>query len=315
MNINLREMEYLLMVAQVGNITKAAEKLYIAQPSLSQAIKRIEKELGSTLFFRNKTSIEPTAAGKLFLESCKQILSTMDDTKQNMDELSQMRSGLLQFGTPYHIGTHLLPQLLKIYHREFPGISLSLYEGNSMELEQMIADNQIDMAILPLPLNKPSLTAMPILSCRHVLVVSKDDPLNKLAHQACATEKYPRFDLRNAAHSNFLLGKSGQRSEHVANIVFKNAGISPNIVMRSRNLETLRRIAAAGYGLALIPEIFLDLTPSDYEVNYYYLPPEQDYIWTIALVYNPMRVLPQAAKKFIEITKQSPLYYEQSELI
>lgn len=301
-------MEYLLMVSQEGNITKAAEKLYIAQPSLSQAIKRIENELGLPIFFRNKNSIEPTAAGTLFLESCKQILSTMEEAQQNINELSQMRTGLLRLGTPNHIGTHIIPHLLALYHREFPGITVSLHEGNSMELEQMVADNQIDMAMLPMPLNKPNLKTIPYLTCRYVLVMSKDNPLNKLAYQADATERFPRFDLRKASGAPFLLGKAGQRSEHVANIVFKNAGISPKIAMRSRNLETLRRVAAAGYGLSLIPEKFLDFSPSEFEVNYYYLPPEQDYIWTISLVYNPMSILPQSAKKLIEIMKQSPLY-------
>ncbi|MFA6505717.1 MAG: LysR family transcriptional regulator, partial [Treponemataceae bacterium] len=103
MNLSLREIEYVLTVAAEENITRASEKLYIAQPSLSQAIKKIEDEIGHPLFTRVKNKIKLTEEGRLFVESGQQINKTVRDLENKLNALSQNNCGHLALGMPFHL--------------------------------------------------------------------------------------------------------------------------------------------------------------------------------------------------------------------
>lgn len=306
MNINLREIEYILTIAEEGSVTKAAQKLYIAQPSLSQVMKKIEVELGVRLFTRIKNRIKLTDAGKSFVESGKRIVSIGQDLESRISSLVSLHSGSLSLGTPYHLGAYVVPELLATYRKEYPDIEVNLHEGTSEELEVMILDGLIDAAIMPLPLKHANICYHPFLRSRMILVMSKSDPLNAYAYCHDGS-KYPMFfDLRNASSAPFLIGQRGQRIRKVTEIVFRQAMIDPRIVLRSQNVETIRRIAAAGYGLAIMPEHYLKSFDQTIPASYYYLPPEQDYEWTIVYAFYHREKLSLPAQRLMDIVTTSP---------
>lgn len=285
MNINLREIKYILAIADEGNITKAAQKLYIAQPSLSQAVKKVETDLGQPLFSRVKGRIKLTQAGEQFVEAGKRIIGITDEMEARLADLASMRSGTMYLGAPYHLGAYVVPELLSVFRKQYPGVDVILHEGTSDELETLILDGRIDAAVMPLPIKNPNIVSHPFFKSRMVLVMSPDDPLNALAYRDRPDDRRLTFDLRNAADASFLIGKNGQRIRKVTQIIFQNAGIAPNIVMRSQNVETLGRIAATGYGLAIMPEHYLRNLDLLHSASCYYLPEHQDYEWTIVLSY------------------------------
>ena len=307
MNISLREITYILTIAEEGNITKAAAKLFIAQPSLSQAVKKIENDLGTPLFSRVKGGLTLTEAGRYFVEAGRRIDGIAAELQSNIMDLSSLQGGSLRLGTPYHLGAYILPGLLTEFRKYYPLVNVTLQEASSDKLETLICDGSIDAALMPLPIKQNCIKYHPFFKSRMVLVMAKDSPYNRFAYCGDPKDKLQWFDLTNAADAPFLIGVKGQRIRTVTEIVFQRAGILPNIVMRSQNVETIRRIAAVGYGLAIMPEHYIINTDQSIPANYYYLPPQQDYEWTIVLAYYEHGILPRTVSSLIEIMDQSPL--------
>lgn len=307
MNLSLREIEYVLTVAAEENITRAAEKLYIAQPSLSQAIKKIEDEVGYPLFTRVKNKIKLTEEGKLFAEAGVQINKTIRDLQNKLHEHEQLSFGHLAIGMPYHLGAFLVPPILAEFRERYPNVKIDLYENHSSDLENMLIAGTIDLAVLPMPLNNTTLSYEPLLSSRMVLIMGKENPLNHLSYEKGHKERHRYFDLKNAAEEPFILGTPGQRIRSVTELIFKYAGISPRIALHSKNIETIKHIAATGMGLALIPEQYLREEDESLAANIYYLEGKQDYKWIVVAAYLTSAYLSPAAKQFIALMNS---YYE-----
>jgi DNA-binding transcriptional LysR family regulator len=304
MNLSLREIEYIMTVAAEENITRASEKLYIAQPSLSQAIKKIEDEVGFPLFTRIKNKIKLTEEGKLFVEAGSQINKTIRDLQNRLHEHSNLDFGHLAIGMPYHLGAFLIPPALAIFRREYPKVRIDLYENTSSELEHMIMNGSIDIAILPLPLDNPGISSQPFLTSRMMLVMSKDNPLCAQSYDKGLGERYRYFDLKKAANEPFIIGLPGQRIRTVSEIVFKRAAISPRIVLYSKNVDTIKNIAASGLGLAIIPEQYLRCEECRVTANFFYLDESQDYTWVVAVAYADSSYLSPAARQFINTLRK-----------
>ena len=211
MNISLREIEYILTIAEEGNITKAANRLFIAQPSLSQAVKKVEADLGMPLFSRVKGGLTLTEAGRYFVDAGQRITGIATEMDAAIADLSTLHTGTLNLGTPYHLGSYVVPDLLAVFKKEHPSVRVNLREGTSDELETMICDGLIEAAIMPLPFKQTCISYLPFFTSRMVLVMSRDDPLNRFAYSGSPTDQFPTFDLRNAASAPFLIGMKGHR--------------------------------------------------------------------------------------------------------
>jgi DNA-binding transcriptional LysR family regulator len=302
MNLSLREIEYVLAVAAEENITKAAQHLYIAQPSLSQSLKKIEKEYGVPIFIRVQNRLKLTQEGELFVEAGNQVTKILRDLKNSVKEINDLKGGRLILGMPYHLGAFVVPNVLLRFKQEFPDIDIQLHETTSTELERMVFNGSIDLAIMPLPLKNKSINYQPFLKSRMVLVVVKSDPLNNFSYEKGFGEKYPYVDLRNATSTPFIIGNRGQRIRAINELIFQKAQISPPIILYSRNVETIIHMASIGIGAALVPEQYLSSIPPDPGLaNCYYLEPEQDHEWTIVAAFLGAHQLPAASRKFLEI--------------
>ncbi|MBE6906580.1 LysR family transcriptional regulator [Marasmitruncus massiliensis] len=299
MNLSMREIQYVLTIAEEGNITKAAQKLYIAQPSLSQALKKIEEEVSVPLFCRVKNRMQLTQSGELFVETGSKIMKAMRDLENNILDVEQLRGGHLSLGMPYHLGAVFVPAAITRYKALYPDIKLQLYESNSHDLENMVLNGTIDLAIMPLPAENPGLYTKTFFAGRMVLLVSQNHPLTNLAY--VKEDGKPYFDLRNADGQEFIIGNQGQYIRKTAEAIFRKAGITPRIALQSKNIETIQRIAATGVGIALVPEVYLPKDPMELSANSYYLEPEQDVPWQIGTAYLNTGYLSSSALRFLEI--------------
>jgi len=304
MNLSLREIEYVLMVAAEENITRASEKLFIAQPSLSQAIKKIEDEVGFPLFTRVKNRIKLTEEGKLFVEAGSQVNKVIRDLQNKLHEHSQLSFGHLVIGMPYHLGALMIPEVLTIFRGKYPNVRIDLYENTSSELENMIMNGSVDLAIMPLPLNNEGICYESLITSRMVLIMAKDNPLNSRSYNKRPGERFKYFDLKSVADEPFIIGNQGQRIRSVTELVFKRAGISPRIALFSKNIETIKKLTATGLGLALVPEQYWKEEDSILPTNAYYLEEAQDYSWTITVAFANSSYLSPAAMQFIALLKK-----------
>ncbi len=299
-NISLREIEYIITIAAEGSITKAAQKLFIAQPSLSQAVQKIEQLMGVKLFARVKSKIVLTYEGERFVEAGMKATKIFRDLENEINDIACHNRGRIILGMPFLLGSFIFPSLGAAYHNRFPYVDLQLVEGTSSELETMIINGLVDLAIIPLPIKDPSIAYHTVFTSRMVLQVPCSHRLNQYAYQKPG-ERFKYIDIRLADGEPFLLGCQGQRIRRVNELIFQKAHITPKVAFTSKSSQTLQRIAATGMGLTVVPEHYLSQFGSIDCVNYYYLEDEFDYKWTIVAAYYSGSYLSTAIQEFLKM--------------
>lgn len=244
--MELRQLAYAVKIYEEKNFSRAAEKLHIAQPSLSQQLAKLEKEFGVPLFHRTTNVVEPTHAGEVFVAKARVILDLARQLESEMNDISNLKKGRLVIGTLPITGSHILPIVLPAFAARHPGIEISLVEDTSANLEQLTASGAVDLALLTLPIEEPTLDWKPYATEEIRLAVPAAHPL------AAAEEPVPVAAL---AAEPFVVLKQGQGFRRITNDICEEAGFSPRIVFESSNIETVISLVAAGMGVAFVPEM------------------------------------------------------------
>lgn len=154
--MQFQQLQYFVAVAETRHFTRAAELVHVAQPSLSQQIKALERELGADLFRRARGNITLTDAGEALLPLARRILADTDTARHEVQELVQLRRGRVRLGATPSLCTGLLPDVLRAFHDRYPGIRLLIEEGGSHDLVRQLARGALDLALVVLPLPTPS---------------------------------------------------------------------------------------------------------------------------------------------------------------
>ncbi|MCZ8511282.1 LysR family transcriptional regulator [Paenibacillus filicis] len=292
--MELRQLQYALQIATHKNFSRAAEKLHIAQPSLSQQLSKLEKELGVLLFQRTTNSVEVTYAGSLFVEKAQKILDMVEQLKQEMEDISQMRRGKLVVGSLPITGAHVLPLVLPAFQERYPEIDVHLVEDTTANLEQLTASGQADISLLSLPLMDDALTYEPVIEEEIVLAVPPQHPLNA-GNQERA--KLKPVEIALLQDEPFIALKKGQGFRQITLELCEHAGFEPNIVFESSNIETVQSLVAAGMGIAFVPDMvsrgrWSELAPA-------YLPLAGTPTRTLVVAYRKGRYLSKAVDAFM----------------
>ncbi len=249
--MELRQLQYALQIAAEKNFSRAAEKLHIAQPSLSQQLSKLEKEIGVLLFRRSTNSVELTHAGALFMEKAQKIIDMVEQLKQEMDDISQMRKGKLIVGSLPITGSHILPLVLPVFKSAYPEIDIVLVEETSANLEHLTSNGQTDVSLLSLPLQEPSLTYETVIEEEICLAVPPGHPLAAMERGG----KAPALKIEHLQDEPFIILKKGQGFRQIALDLCREAGFAPNVVFESSNIETVQSLVAAGMGVAFVPRM------------------------------------------------------------
>src|SRR5262250_505952 len=175
--MELHQLTYFESVSRHLHFTRAAQELNVAQPSVSQQIRKLEAELGAPLFHRMKRHVTLTEAGKTFLPHARAVLQRLEEARLEVQELSGMRKGSLAVGAPPSVGTHLLPRALAVFSRRHPGIALSFREAGSRTLVSLLEEGELDLAVVIQPVRHPALETQPLLEEELLLAVPKGHQL------------------------------------------------------------------------------------------------------------------------------------------
>lgn len=294
--MEFRQLQYTLQIAEERNFSRAADKLHIAQPSLSQQLSKLEKELGVLLFQRNTSTVELTHAGESFISHARKIVDAVEQLRQEMDDISQLRKGRVVVGSMPITGSHLLPYVLPAFKEAYPDIQISLFEDTSLNLEKLTAGGGTDLSLLSLPLEEASLTYEPIGEERIDLAVPPGHALASLA------------SLNRAEHmamlkdEPFIVLKKGQGLRTLTIDMCRQAGFEPNVVFESNNIETIQSLVAAGMGITIVPRFIARAKRS--ELIPVYIPIDNPVpSRTLVIAYRKGRYLSKAAEAFIETFK------------
>ncbi|MBY0220572.1 LysR family transcriptional regulator [Paenibacillus illinoisensis] len=298
--MEFRQLQYTLQIAAERNFSRAAEKLHIAQPSLSQQLSKLEKELGVLLFQRNTSTVELTHAGVTFVEQAQKIVNAVELLRQEMSDISQLRKGKVVVGSMPITGSHLLPHVLPAYQQAYPDIEVTLLEDAGLTLEKLTASGKADLSLLSLPLQEPSLSYVAIGEERIDLAVPPQHPL---AVRGNPDHPIP-VHMEELRDESFVVLKKGQGFRKLTFDLCQQAGFDPSVVFESNNIETVQSLVATGMGITLVPR-FIARAPRSEFVPVYVPLAEPVPSRTLVVAYRQGRVLSKAAEAFIETFKQT----------
>ena len=245
--MQLTHLRYFVAVADERHFGRAAERLHMAQPPLSQAIRRLEAELGVELLHRTTRRVELTDAGRAYLARARAILADLDDAGHEARRVAAGAVGHLAIGCVGSVTYSLLPALSRHLAIELPGVDFS-FRGEMLAPDQVAAlrSGEIDLALLRPPVADLSLAVTPLRRDRLVVAVPADHPLARRSELAVA-------DLREAA----LIVHSADRRSVMYDVVlglFRDAGLDPHVRHQVGETSTLITLVAGGLGVAIVPE-------------------------------------------------------------
>lgn len=247
--MHLKELTYIVTLADEGSITRAADKLYMAQSSLSQFLQQYEAELGLPLFIRTSKGIRPTAAGTLFIDNVRTILTHYRLVQNELWDMAELNGGSVILGISSFRGRYMLPKILTHFYEKYPGIRVDIVEQNSMALEDRLIEGSIDLAIVALPLTRLTHEVEFIKEDEIFIVANRNHPVMKFAHKR-KNSPYYWVDLKDTAPFEYILSDYDTILGSTSRRQFQKAGIKPIAYNTNITADLGVAMAQAGLGLA-----------------------------------------------------------------
>ncbi|MGH3311029.1 MAG: LysR family transcriptional regulator [Streptomyces sp.] len=243
--MELHQLRYVLAIAKAGSFTRAAEELFLAQPSLSVQVRKLEKELGVALFQRLGRRVELTPAGEAFLAHVEPALFHLEQARTQAAVRAVDRS-CVSIGALPSVGATLLPDLMAEYRAAHPTVEVLLTEHNvSSEFERMVQTGKLDLAITRAPLALPGVTGR-ILVREPMLAMLP--PKHPLAHKSTV-------DLAQLAGDEYVGMRRGHGLRELMDTVCLRAGFSPRVTVETGQLSVLCGMVRSGVGVSVVPRL------------------------------------------------------------
>ncbi|WP_411147625.1 LysR family transcriptional regulator [Streptomyces sp. A30] len=248
--MQFQQLQYFVAVAETRHFTRAAELVHVAQPSLSQQIKALERELGADLFLRARGNITLTDAGEALLPLARRILADADTARHEVLELVQLRGGRVRLGATPSLCTGLLPDVLRAFHDRYPGIRLLIEEGGSHDLVRELARGALDLAlvVLPLPTPSPALTTVELLREDLVVVSSPEAP----APGGPGRRTVRIADLEG---ERLVMFRHGYDLRELTVAACRAEGFEPDFAVEGGEMDAVLGFVRAGLGVAVVPRM------------------------------------------------------------
>lgn len=274
--MELKELQYLIAIAEEKSISKAAERLFMAQSSLSQALQTMETTLGGKLFIRTSTGVRLTEAGRLAVRYARKFLLEYHELQSRVADIENLQSGHIDFGVSTFRGGFLLPHVLTAFHQKYPQIQVEIHEANSMALEQLLIDGKVDIALVGLPLSKLKSEIRLLTKDEIVLVTSTDHPVAARAvHGQRRGREYAYLNLADTMDFEYILSDYDTMLGALGRKQFAAAGLVPKVCHSNLTAPLAAAMARAGMGLAFT---YGSCRSSHPDGGYYSIGPEGVYL-------------------------------------
>jgi DNA-binding transcriptional LysR family regulator len=243
--MELRQLRYLVALAEERHFTRAAAREHIAQPALSQQIRRLEDEVGLPLVQRTTRRVGLTDAGELLVARARRILSELDAAQSELEGLRGVMTGHVSVGAMHTMGPVDLSLALAIFHERHPGVELTVREQASEELAEMLRADELDLAFLSVTerVESHGLGLQQLVSEELVAVLPTDHRLAKRR----------RIRMAELAGERFISYRDGSRLREVLVSAGREAGYDPHVTLESNESPRIRRLVSRGLGVAILP--------------------------------------------------------------
>jgi DNA-binding transcriptional LysR family regulator len=244
-DLTTHQLEYFVAVAEERQFTRAAERLHVAQPSISSQIRRLEQILGTPLFYRGPGPLRLTDTGKELLPLARRVLKDLGEVVHGVSEVEGLRRGHVAIGATPSLGAALLPAVLARFHRRYPGVSLAVTERASQDLVEGLESGILDLALGIMPFCQPMFERV-LLAIEELVVVTAVD------HQLGARRRIAISDLRDVP---MIMFHEGYELRSTTLAAFDQAGFAPSVALEGVEMSSVLSMVAADLGAAIVPSI------------------------------------------------------------
>ncbi|MFG2844808.1 LysR family transcriptional regulator [Kitasatospora sp. NPDC048296] len=241
--MQLQQLRYFLAVADTCHFTRAAEAVRVAQPSLSQQIRALERELGAELFHRTRGNIALTDAGDALLPLARRIVADAESARLAVQETVQLRRGRVRLGAPPSLCTSLVPDVLRVFRDRYPGVALGVREGGSRDLVRWLAAGELDLALIITP---PSGEAAPALAVTELLH-------EELVLVAAAGRSRSAVRVAELKGRPLVMFREGYDLREATLAACRAAGFEPEFAVEGGEMDAVLGFVRAGLGPAVVP--------------------------------------------------------------
>ena len=266
--MQLQEMRYIVTLAEQKNFSRAAKILYVSQPALSQAIKRLEERLGVTLFVREVNNAYPTEAGSFAVKHAKTILEMTDYLTEGLNQFRDVNC--LHIGISNNYNKYYLPKIIPTFKAMRPDIKVDITEEKSQILEQMTNEGKLDLCMLPSPFFYPELEHTVIKKEEILLALPSEHPYN---HSHPSGTQVDLLDFRN---ENWIFLNRTHRFTRIALHICDVVGFQPNIIFESTSMDTVVNMIRVGEGIGFVADAVSFINPPD-GIRFYHIAGEEVY--------------------------------------
>ncbi|HWL23769.1 MAG TPA: LysR family transcriptional regulator [Ureibacillus sp.] len=281
--MNIQKYNAFMKVVEHGSFTKAAEALNYTQSGISRMMNDLESEWGVTLFERGHDGITLTSDGFKLLPQIARICNEHEILLQQVEELHGLESGIIRIGTFSSVATHWLPNMIKVFKKDYPNIDFEMLLGDYTEIEKWIMEGRVDFGFLRLP-TKSELETIFVEQDRLLVVIPEDHPF-----ASCA-----KFPLQELPNNPFMLLEKGAKAE--ISEVFEEHGLIPQVHFTTWDDYAIMSMVENGLGISILPELILQRIPYKVISKELEVPAYRN----IGIAMREQKSLSIASKRFLE---------------
>lgn len=283
MDMNILKYMAFIKTVEYGSFTKAGELLNYSQSGISRMINDLEKEWNITLLERNRSGVKLTSDGSRLLPYAQSLCDEYQKLQMQVDDLHGVQSGIIRIGTFSSVATHWLPNIIKAFQKDYPGIDYELLLGDYTEIEEWIAEGRVDCGFLRLPTN-PDFEIIYLEQDKLLAILPENHPLTKY-------DKVPIADLCNEP---FMLLEKGAKAE--VSEVFERNGLTPRVHFTTWDDYAVMSMVESGLGISILPRLILKRIPYKIVAKELDVPAYRD----IALALRSKKTASLAVRRFLE---------------
>ncbi|MDP4107668.1 MAG: LysR family transcriptional regulator [Bacillota bacterium] len=245
--MNLKQLQYFRLLAKTEHFTKSASKLFITQPSLSQAISELEKELGVKLFERKGRNVKLTTFGQAFLPYVEKGLTEIEKGEKNLQRLISTTSGVIDLAFIYSLGTNFVPSMIQQFVNENSDadIGFSCYQGTTQMVIKGLKEENYDIAFCTYIENESDIELFPLAKQEIVLIANKNHPLTEREF----------VELKDIAGYKLVCFNKNSGLRPILDKLFAEAGIIPEISCEVAEDNALIGLVEANQGIGILPRV------------------------------------------------------------
>ncbi|GEK80614.1 LysR family transcriptional regulator [Agrococcus baldri] len=261
--MKLEQLRSFEAVARIGHFTRAAEELYLAQPSLSRQIGALEAELDTPLLRRNPAGVTLTAAGETLLPIARRMLADARSAREQLDELAGLRRGRVRLGAPPTLCVSLVAEVLAAFRIAHPGIDLHITEAGSRVLVEALNAGELDLALVVIrgaEATAPGTELQPLLSEELVVVSAASGPAPRRRSGGTAGAS-GELSLRDLAELPQVAFSRSYDLRVATDAAFSAAGLAPTIAVEGAEMDAVLRFVERGIGVAVVPAMVVSDRP------------------------------------------------------